>query len=403
MNIQKNCLTALSIFSGHRFLALIGFLCLASAAIAQKIDVLYNFSGGADGGYPQAGLIRDPQGNLYGTAAGDQGVSNGYGIIFEITSAGGGKVLYRFTGGSDGCSPMAALIRDSAGNLYGTAAGGGTGSCASGYGTVFELSAGGTFSVLYTFTGGADGGTPEAPLFRDRSGDLYGTTYAGGASGDGTVFEIPADGAETVLHSFSGSDGAHPTAGLVRDSSGNLYGTTVDGGSSACTNGCGVIYEINSTGAESTLFSFAGGTKGMFPYGGLTWSVDGTLYGTTSVFGGSGACELGCGTVFSITTTGTQKVVHDFSGADGKAPDAGLVLDAQGDLYGAAFQGGVYDAGTVFEVNAAGQETTLYNFTGAGDGSNPHSTLLRDSNGNLYGTTEFGGASGYGTVFRVTP
>jgi len=402
----KNALSALPyLFSGYRIIALFGLLLLASGlAMAQKISVLYNFDGGADGGFPKAGLIRDPQGNLYGTTTGDQGVSTGFGTIFEVTSAGVGKVLYRFTGGADGCSPMAGLIRDSSGNLYGTAAGGGTGTCASGHGVVFELSSTGTETVLYTFTGGTDGGTPEAPLFRDRSGNLYGTTAQGGAANAGTVFEIPFGGTQTVLYSFSGgADGANPTSGVVRDASGNFYGTTVNGGSSACTGGCGVVYTISSTGTESTLYSFLGGTKGMFPYGGLTYSVNGTLYGTTSVSGGSGACDAGCGTVYSVSTTGTQKIVHDFSGADGQAPDAALLQDSKGNLYGTTFEGGIYGFGAVFMFNSAGQESLLYNFTGAGDGSNPYSTLLRDSKGNLYGTTEFGGAHGYGTVFKVAP
>ena len=405
MNRTENAPTSLSIFSAYRLLALFGLIWLAgTAAIAQQIDVLYNFDGGVDGGFPRAGLIRDSQGNLYGTTTGDQGVSTGYGSVFEITSAGVGKTLYRFTGGSDGCSPMAGLVRDSSGNLYGTAAGGGTGTCGSGYGVVFELSPTGTLTVLYTFTGGADGGTPQASLFRDRSGNLYGTTSQGGAANAGTVFEIPFGGAETVLYSFTGgSDGAHPTSGVVRDASGNLYGTAVNGGSSACTGGCGVVYTISSTGTESTLYGFLGGTEGMFPYGSLTYSVNGTLYGTTSVLSGSGTCEAGCGTVYSLTTTGTHNIIHAFNGSDGQAPDAALLQDSKGNLYGTTFDGGLYGFGAVFTVNSSGQERVLYNFTGAGDGANPHSTLLRDSKGNLYGTTESGGAHGYGTVFKIAP
>lgn len=406
MKEKKNAQTDFpTLFTGCRALALAGLLLLASgAAMAQKISVLYNFDGGVDSGYPQAGLIRDAQGNLYGTSTGDQGVNAGFGTVFEITAAGTGKVLYRFTGGSDGCSPMASLVRDSSGNLYGTTAGGGTGTCASGHGVVFELSPTGTETVLYTFTGGTDGGTPEAPLFRDRSGNFYGTTAQGGAANAGTVFEIPFGGTETVLYSFSGGgDGANPTSGVVRDASGNLYGTTANGGSSACPGGCGVVYTISSAGTESTLYTFLGGTKGMFPYGGLAWNAHGVLYGTTSILGGSGSCVNGCGSVYSITTSGTQQVMHDFSGSDGLAPDAALLSDSLGNLYGTTYQGGISGAGTVFEINAAGQESVLYNFTGAGDGANPRSRLLRDSKGALYGTTEFGGAHGFGTVFKVMP
>ncbi|HUO17509.1 MAG TPA: choice-of-anchor tandem repeat GloVer-containing protein [Verrucomicrobiae bacterium] len=394
-----------ALFAPSRLISLVGLLLLASALPAQKIDVLYNFDGGANGGFPLGGLVRDSKNNLYGTTAGDQGVSAGNGTVFKITSTGQYKTLYQFAGGVDGCYPAASLILDSSGNLYGTTLYGGSGTCSAGNGVVFEITTAGTEVVLHTFTGGTDGSEPEGGLFRDRSGNLYGTTFAGGASSAGTIYEITATGTESVLYNFSGGgDGGNPTSRVVRDASSNLYGTTAYGGSSACTGGCGVVYEYSASGTFTALYSFPGGPEGMYPYGGVTWVDDGTLYGTTSIYGGSGDCAEGCGTVYSVSTTGTeQNVLHDFSGTDGQAPDSGLVLDSHGDLYGTTFQGGVYGYGTVYEVNASGSERPIYNFTGQGDGANPYSGVIRDPKGNIYGTTFEGGAHGFGVVFKITP
>ena len=223
--------------------------------------MLHSFTGGTDGASPYAGLIRDAAGNLYGTTV--YGGTSSSGTVYKIDASGQEMVLYSFTGGNDGGFPYGGVIRDSAGNLYGTTYYGG----ASDAGTVYKIDASGQETVLYSFTGGTDGGFPYAGVIRDSAGNLYGTTTGGGASGLGTVYKIDASGQETVLHSFTGgADGANPDAGVIRDSAGNLYGTTISG---AASEG-GTVYEVDSTGLETVLYSFQGGTDGYYPYGGLT-------------------------------------------------------------------------------------------------------------------------------------
>jgi uncharacterized repeat protein (TIGR03803 family) len=324
--------------------------------------VLYSFSGnGTDGRAPYAGLIFDAAGNLYGTT--QYGGTYGLGTVFELTPAGGGswteKVLYSFSGnGTDGATPEAGLIFDAAGNLYGTTYQGGT----YGYGTVFELTpAGGggwTEQVLHSFNNnGADGSLPAAGLIFDAAGNLYGTTsYGGTYFYYGTVFELtPAAGGgwtEQVLHSFNnnGTDGITPlSAGLIFDAAGNLYGTTFAGG----TYGYGTVFELTPAGGgswtEKVLHNFGNGTDGAGPLAGLIFDAAGNLYGTTG-----GGSSYGDGTVFELTPTAgggwTEKVLHSFgNGTDGIFPRADLIMDAAGNLYGTTYQGGTYGYGTVFE------------------------------------------------------
>ena len=313
-------------------------------------------------------------------------------------------VLHSFTGTPDGCKPQGDLWRDGAGNLYGT-----TANCGSSNGVVFKLSATGQETILHRFTGKADGGLPEAGLIRDKAGNFYGTTYSGGASSDGVVFEL-SKGKETVLHSFSGSDGAHPTASLVRDASGNLYGTTFYGGTASC--GCGTVFKIDTTGVETVLYSFTGGADGKFPAGRLLLDSVGNLYGTASE-GGNVNCGrfgmYGCGVVFKVDSSGHETVLYSFTGAaDGGQPLAGLIRDSAGNFYGTTFSAGDLSrncalnngCGVVFKLSKSGQETVLYTFTNGTDGANPTADLVRDSAGNLYGTTKLGGA-GYGVVFEI--
>ena len=344
-------------------------------------------------------------------------VSNGSGtLVSNVTdiavacAKGTERILYSFAGGTaDGADPNGGLIIDGAGNLYGTTGRGG----ADGLGTVFEVSATGTERVLHSFVGGpTDGSNPAAGLVVDGAGNLYGTTYGGGASGLGTVFEVSATGAERILHSFAGgaADGANPSARLVIDSAGNLYGTTYGGGAS----GLGTVFEVSATGTESILYSFAGGpTDGASPDAGLLLDGD-ILYGTTSsgsfltAQNGGAACtnNSGCGTVFGLGINGfPQYTVHAFVGGptDGQDPVGGLLLGSDGNLYGTTYTGGANanGAGTVFQITPAG-ETVLYSFAGGTtDGAGPAGGLAMDSAGNLYGTTQAGGASGAGTVFEI--
>lgn len=377
--------------------------------------LLHGFNGTlGDGVNPAAALIMDSSGNLYGTTTGG-GSAGGGGTIFKLNTSSQESVLYSFalTNG-DGSTPDAGLIADSAGNLYGTTYTGGSANV----GTVFELNVStGQEKVLYNFLGGSgDGANPQAGLVMDSAGNLYGTTNNGGPAGDGTIFKLnPSTGQETVLHSFLGSDGAHPHVGLMMDSAGNLYGTTFSGGSV----GFGVAFKLNpGTGQETALYSFAGaGGDGANPQSGLVMDKAGNLYGTTSAGGITAAsCSSGCGIVFKLNPgTDQEVVVYSFTGTngDGALPQASLILDSAGNLYGITSNGGSANNGTVFKLNpSTSQETVLYSFTGAnGDGALPQTSLILDSAGNLYGTTRSGGGtSGYlcgsngcGTVFMLNP
>ena len=302
-------------------------------------------------------------------------------------------VLHSFTGYPDGEWPYAGLVQDAAGNLYGTTVWGG----ASDVGTVFKLAKTGEETVLHSFSGYPDGQYPFAGLVQDAAGSLYGTTEEGGA-GAGTVFEVDKSGKETVLYSFTGTggDGAYPWAGLTRDAKGNLYGTTDDGGA----HGFGTVFELGKAGKEAVLYSF-GGVYGEYPFAGLVRDAAGNLYGTTYEGG-----VYDYGTVFRLGKTGKETVLHSFdnNGSDGVSPlDGYLVVDAAGNLYGTTGYGGTSGYGTVFKLNKAGKETVLHSFTGGADGEGPSAGLVRDGKGNLYGTASWGGAYGYGTVFELTP
>jgi uncharacterized repeat protein (TIGR03803 family) len=372
---------------------------LAQPAQAQTESVIYSFKGGAnDGGYPSAGVIRDAAGNLYGTTW--LGGAVDLGTVFEI-SKHGETLLHSFRGGADGKIPLTGLIRDTAGNLYGTTSGGGT----SGWGTVFKLSVTAKETMLHSFTGPTtDGGYPLAGLILDTKGNLYGTTYSGGTNNVGTVFKAVAAGNETVLHSFTGgvvggTDGATPNGGVVRDSAGNLYGATLAGG----PQNAGIVFKVDATGNETILYSFTGGNggaDGKYPMGNLVRDAAGNLYGITNIGGTANR-----GTIFKVDPTGKETVLHNFGfPGDGGYPQSGLVADAAGNLYGSA-DGGTFNYGVVFKFNtASGTETILYNFGGAtGDGQYPIGSLAVDTAGNVYGTTQQGGKLGWGTVFKITP
>ena len=376
-------------------------IVVSGPANAQKYSVLHSFAGGDDGSYPVAGLALDAKGNLYGTTS--QGGAHNYGTVFELESAGIETVLYSFTDtAGDGAYPYASLLRDAKGTLYGTTIYGGLHN----FGVVFQIDAAGNKTVLYSFTGGGDGAYPCAGLVRDTKGNLYGTTFEGGAFGYGTVFEVSPTGKETVLHNFpwTGVDGANPYAAVVRDAAGNLYGTAYEGGLDSCsggyTVGCGVVFKLETTGAETLLHTFTGTEgDGANPSGGVVRDTAGNLFGTTRYSAGGGV-------VFRISETGQETVLYGFTGGvDGDEPwNENLVLDADGNLYGTTAYGGTYGYGTVFEVNATGIFSVLYSFAGnGGDGNTPMAGLVRDTKGNLYGTTAYGGVHGYGTVFKLAP
>jgi uncharacterized repeat protein (TIGR03803 family) len=376
-------------------------------------QLLYRFhsSGRADGAQPRAGLV-ELNGTLYGTTtAGGNGCYNddppGCGTVYTISTSGKEKVVYDFAGGTDGANPYGGLININ-GTFYGTTANGGQ----NGDGTVFSITPSGSETVVYSFAGGSDGASPMAGLI-DVGGALYGTT-SGGQNGHGTVFSVTTSGSETVLHNFTGPpDGENPRAQLI-DAKGVLYGTTAGGGK--CSPYCGTVFSITTSGSEKVLYEFGSRKNdGFYPLAGLV-DVSGRLYGTTE-YGGSVCSSAGCGIVFSLSTSGKEKVEHNFAGcADGSTPFGGLI-NVKGMLYGTTAYGGSSECshrsaeGTIFSISTRGAHTVLHSFGPAGDGRMPMADLL-DVNGTLYGTTESGGRRCYfnefpesqcGTVFAFTP
>jgi uncharacterized repeat protein (TIGR03803 family) len=356
-----------------------------SIACVSNFTLLHSFVGGSsDGADPYHTLIQGSDGNFYGTTL--AGGASNVGTIFKITPSGTESVLYSFT-----IVAYSGLVQSSDGNIYGTTASGG----ASGRGTVFKITPSGTETLLYSFPAGSS--DPYCGLVQGSDGNFYGTTGAGGASDDGTVFKITPSGTETGLYAFAttGTNGQTPYAGLIQGTDGNFYGTTYFGGA----NGFGTVFKVTPSGIETVLYSFAGGSDGEHPYAAVIQGGDGDFYGTTYQ-GGSG----GYGTVFRLTPSGTETVLYSFAGgtSDGATPEAGVIQGSDGNFYGNTLQGGAAGLGTVFKLTPSGTETILHSFAGGSDGASPAANLLQGSDGNLYGSTGAGGASGDGTFFKVT-
>ena len=405
-----------------------------------QYTVLYTFKGGTDGAQPWAGVTLDSVGNLYGTTY--VGGPANQGVVYKLDISGNEAVLYSFTGGADGGNPYAGVIVDSASNLYGTTYNGGVNNM----GVVFKVDPSGNETVLHSFPiSTSDGANPYGGVTADAAGSLYGTTQFGGKYGTGTVYKLDPSGRETVLYAFTntGSSGGAPQSGVMFDAAGNLYGTAANViyeleangtykvlyyfhnlpsflgnptivaldaagnlyGTSVCpTNDqCrpryGVVFKLDTSGAFTELFSFAGGTNGEFPYGGVILDPTGNLYGTAF----NGGVANG-GTIYQLTTSGQETTLFRFSPATGgTTPRAGLIRDLAGNLYGTTFWGGAENKGVVFEIDPSGRETVLHSFRGGADGSAPTGDLALDSAGNLYGTTGSGGTSDHGTVYKVSP
>jgi len=328
---------------------------------AGNETIIYNFIKNKTGALTLAGLAMDSAGNFYGTApfGGDGNCelgTNMCGVVFKVDPTGKETVLHRFQKpGAGGALPLGSVVLDSAGNIYGTTQDGGTGKFP-GNGVVFELDPTGKDTVLHSFNG-MDGSFPQSGLIRDSAGNLYGTTQDGGGnplcSSCGTVFKVDPRGKRTILHAFSSGsdgDGSHPElANLVMDGAGNLYGTTLTGGDLSCprgNGGCGVVFKIDTTGEETILYRFHGGTDGAYPYTAVALDSAGNVYGTASL-GGDLTCGLnpvpqGCGVVFKLDANGTETVLYSFrGGADGNQPMS-LIRDAAGNLYGTTLYGGAF-------------------------------------------------------------
>lgn len=298
-------------------------------------------------------------------------------------------ILHSFNG-TDGNYPLGGLVQTTNGSLYGATDAGG----AIGNGTVFKISTSGTLTSLHTFSGTNDG--PYEGLIQATNGNLYGTTQGYGAYHDGTVFKITLSGMLTTLHSFDSTDGGDPSARLVQAANGSFYGTTYNGGA----YGWGTVFKMTPSGTLTTLHHFAAGTDGAEPLAGLTQAIDGNLYGTASAEGASG-----WGTVFMINPkNGKFTVLHSFDGTDGAVPYGDLVQSTDGNLYGTTNSSGAYGYGTVFKFNpTSGKLTTLFYFDNGADGGYPYGGVIEAIDGNLYGTTSYGGAYGHGTIFKIIP
>ena len=410
---------------------------LLSFAHAQTFTTLHTFEN-TEGANPQAALIQDSTGNLYSTA--QYGGAYQSGTAFRLSRSGILTVLHNFGyPSSDGARPQAPLLADGQGNLYGTTYSGGDYCADFGQtqcGTVFKIDASGAETILHNFEGGSsssnDGDNPAAGLVADRAGNLYGTTW-GGFKGS-VAFELSPSGAETILHNFiGGSDGLTIYSTLVKDDAGNLWGTTYAGGGAGCGGrGCGTISKLTRTASgwsETVTYRFTGAADGGSPYAGLTWDPGRRVfYGVTQIGGNASGClflgnPTGCGTLFEVDASGThERVLYRFAGqADGGQPVANLVVDPLGDLWGTTTMGGDLNCpassngcGTVFVRRPGGELVTVHAFTGGSDGAVPYGALLLDlKKPAVYGTTtvggdpscqtQEGGGPGCGVVFSITP
>lgn len=387
---------------------LAAIVSVATAASAQTYSVIYSFAGGTmDGSSPTGALIQDSAGNVYGvTGRGGPGAA---GTIFEVDPSGNETMLYAFTGGADGGIPLAGLFRDPEGNLYGTTSIAGDVNCQCG--TVFKLDTSNHLTVLHQFTGKPDGASPGwSSQLISIDGELYSVTTRGGTlcgtGGCGVIFKISKGGAEHVVYRFTGGlDGAAPVS-LIRDGSGTLYGSTATISGRNAT-----IFKVDPSGSNfMTLFTFLGGPGGDQPSGRMIRDVNGNIHGVTYYGGKISACpHTGCGVVFHMDPSGNETVVHTFfGGANGDLPFAGL-LDVGGVLYGTASEGGSttecfpVGCGLLYQIGKTGQFSVLHRFTGQAGGAYPEGELLLGSDGSIYGTTSQGGTGGFGTIFKYTP
>jgi uncharacterized repeat protein (TIGR03803 family) len=384
------------------------FLASAPNPVAAhwRFKLIYSFASGTQQIWP-SGLIMDNSGNLYGTAGG--GASN-KGIVFEVAPDGNEQTLYSFCSTAscaDGEWPLGGVIIDEAGNLYGTTLQGGQ----YGFGTVFKLASNGNETVLYSFGSPnyLDGTYPASGVIRDAAGNLYGTTSMGGSGTfpGGTIFELTPSGTETILYDFCsstssyGADGCSPFASLIMDGSGDLYGTAAEGGNDVEGETAGIAFVLTA-GTERTLYTFcsvkisSSCADGANPVAPLVRDEFGNLYGTAF------------NVVFELPVTGGETVLYHFCSlpncTDGIGPVAGLLRRADGALFGTTSGGGATGGGTVFEITPEGRERVIHNFClhlRCRDGGEPMAPLIMDQAGDLYGTTLVGGALGWGTVFEL--
>src|SRR5215216_5698064 len=385
-----------------------------AAGAGGTVNVIYSFAGDEDGEYADTDLEADRAGNIYGTTV--LGGDFGGGTVFQLSPTATGwvhTVLYGFTGGVDGGEPYKGVTLDRAGNLYGTAVTGGSGSCEGGCGVAYKLTkCGGTWTqtVIHAFTGGDDGSGPGARVTVDRSGNVYGMTPTGGANGLGTIYKVhPHRGTWIfqVIHTFTGgSDGSSGSAGRMILSHGRLYGAATTGGN----YGSGVVFELTPTSVGEwnfrTLYSFHGQPDGSFPYGALLRAASGGFYGTT-YYGG----QNGIGAVYELSPRlvgeWDERVIYSFQdGSDGNSPISNLVVGSGGILFGTTSEGGS-GSGTMFKLAPAGggmwNESVVHPFAGAPDGAFPYNGMVAGPAGHFYGATVHGGDDDEGSIYEFTP
>ena len=397
---------------------LVWVLLLAGVAVvelpAQTLQTLASFNG-TNGANPYVSLTMGSDGNFYGTTI-YGGITNssypsGMGTVFQVTTNGTLTTLVSFEN-TNGAYPEASLTLGNDGNFYGTTANGGTtnSSNTDGYGTIFQVTTNGTLTTLVFFNG--KNGAYANALTLGNDGNFYGTTQNGGITnfpyplGFGTVFKVTTNGALTTLFCFSNSIGTEPVGALALGNDGNFYGTTAYGGTNSIYpyGGYGTVFKITTNGTLNTLVSF-NGTNGASPFGSLTLGNDGNFYGTTT--SGLYVSGSGFGTVFCVTTNGVLTTLATFNGSDGEGPEAALVLWSEGNFYGTTEYGGNtnlndgFGYGTLFKVTTNGVLTTLVSFDGT-NGEQLTAALTLGSNDNLYGVTAGGGSYGFGTVFRLS-
>lgn len=397
-----------------RGLALVAVLTMVGNAAwgGSTVKVIHSFD--EDGGeYPDSELVRDGAGNLYGTTV--LGGDSGSGTVFQVAPGGTHSVLYSFTSGADGAEPYKGVTLDADGNLYGTTVAGGSGSCEGGCGVVYKLTNNGgtwTQAVLHSFTGGNDGSGPGAPVTVDPVGNLYGMTPIGGAYGAGTIYQLHPNQqggySFRVIHQFTGGvDGLGGSPGrMIFDPAGNLYGAATVGGA----YGNGIVFTLRHRGGSwrlKTLYSFHGSPDGGFPYGALIFDAQGRLYGTTYY----GGVVDSLGTVYQLVRgpngVWKERVLYSFQGGtDGANSISGLVWDSQGNLYGTTSEGGA-GLGVIFKLARDGQggwtESVAYTFTGPPDGSLAYNGMVGDGADHFWGTTVHGGEDDDGAVYQFTP
>jgi uncharacterized repeat protein (TIGR03803 family) len=418
-----------------RIAAVVTLLLLMGAAArpAQAQEgayaLLHTFTNSPDGANPGP-LIGDAQGNLYGTTRGGGPACVGSiltcGTVFKVNSAGNETVLYTFKGDGDGAYPIAGLIRDAAGNLYGNTEGNGAIGALS---TVFKLDTHGNETVLHDFNG-PEGCCQDSPLALDAKGNIYGTSpYSGDYNCDviiglgcGSIYQLTPAGKIKDIHIFTGTDGIKPEGGVVLDDQGNVYGTTLLGGNLECfspaggiqeAQGCGTVFKLDRSGALTVLHTFTGQADGSSPLG-LIRDPGGNLYGIAS-YGGDLACYPpdGCGTIFEVDANGNFSVLATVTPTLTPEPlfASHLFRDPRGNLYGAAQIGGANFSGFIFKIGPSATLTNIFSFPSTAqeqDGNNPQSITM-DSTGSFYGSmltdgdqNNDCGFQGCGTVFKVT-